>query len=293
MSVLLALLLAAAPDAGVDAPMKKGVPDVVGALKGFTKKGHEGTTQCAACHATSSWSDVRFNHDRTGFPLTGRHAKTSCKACHVADFTAPLPRTCAGCHVDVHSGELGARCESCHDTTDWRSRFDADAHRRTNFPLLGGHAALPCVECHAEARERRFARATVDCLACHQAAALRTAGLVVDHTPGALNLVAEPCQSCHLPTAWSPARFTTHDVCFPITGGPHRGVPCLSCHSALAAPRSACRTGTATLCVSCHTNAGGSSTGQTDAQHQGVPGYVFSAARCAQCHAGDGAGVTP
>jgi hypothetical protein len=191
----------------------------------------------------------------------------------------------------VHSGDLGARCESCHDTADWRSRFDADAHRRTNFPLLGGHAALPCVECHLEARERRFSRATVDCAACHLSAAQRTAGLAVDHTAAGLNLVTQPCQSCHLATAWSPARFLTHDGCFPISVGPHAGVACLSCHSALAPPVGACRTGTATLCVSCHTNAGGGPTGATDAQHANVPGYAFTAAKCAQCHSGTG--VTP
>lgn len=276
MSLLLALVLAAGSD--VPAKVSVGAPAM-----------HATGTQCGACHGTSSWSEVRFNHDRTGFPLTGKHARTTCKACHVRDFTTPVPSTCSGCHVDVHSGELGARCESCHDTTDWRSRFDADAHRRTNFPLIGGHAAIPCTECHAEARERRFSRAAVDCLACHQAQALRTVGQAVDHTPSGLNLVTQPCQACHQATTWSPARFVTHDVCFPISGGPHASVPCLSCHASLAgAPTAACHTGTATLCVSCHTNARDGNTGNTDAQHQGVPGYVFTAVKCAQCHSGTG-----
>jgi hypothetical protein len=275
--------------AKADAPKK--APDVTGALKGFMKQKHAGDTACASCHGTSSWADVRFNHERTGFPLTGRHAKTSCKACHVTDFTAPLPRTCAGCHLDVHSGELGGRCESCHDTTDWRSRFDADAHRRTNFPLIGGHAAIPCVECHAEARERRFARTTADCMSCHQAAAQRTAGLGVDHTATGLNLISEPCQSCHQATSWSPARFLTHDACFPLNAGPHVGVACASCHTALTRPLTQCSTGTATLCLGCHTNDGRASTGATNEQHNGVPGYGYAAAKCAQCHAGSG--VTP
>ncbi len=280
--LLLMLVVAAAPDAGVDAP--KGVPNVLGAMKSFVKQGHEGVTACGSCHGTSSWTEVRFNHERTGFPLTGKHARTSCKSCHVADFNTPLPRGCVGCHQDVHSGELGARCEGCHDTADWRSRFDADAHRRTNFPLLGAHAALPCVECHAEARERRFSRAAVDCAACHQQSVLRSQS--VDHEDPRLKM--RSCRECHAATNWTPARFPTHDACFPITAGPHAGIACLGCHVRLGPSMGQCNSGTASLCISCHTNAGGSGITATDAQHQGVPGYSFSASKCAQCHAGAG-----
>ena len=281
--LLLALLVIAAGDGGpTDAPVAARV----------TPAPHATGTACASCHVTASWKDVRFNHERTGFPLTGRHARTTCKACHSRDFTTPVPRTCSGCHTDVHAGELGARCESCHDTTDWRSRFDADAHRRTAFPLVGAHAAIPCTECHAEARERRFSRAAVDCLGCHQAQAQRTVA-PVDHTAGGLGLATQACQSCHLPTRWAPARFTTHDACFPISAGAHAGVPCLSCHATLTRATAACRTNTATRCVDCHTNARDGKTGSTDAQHDGVPGYAFAAAKCAQCHANALPGAGP
>jgi hypothetical protein len=283
--VVMLMVLAGAPDAGsLDVP--RGVPNVLGALgKG---KHDPGSTPCAACHATSSWADVRFNHERTGFPLTGKHARTSCKACHVLDFTTPLPRTCGGCHRDVHAGELGARCESCHDTGDWRSRFDADAHRRTNFPLFGAHAALPCTECHLEARERRFSRSAVDCQACHaETAVVRTMGQSVDHQ--ALGFDTRSCRECHSASAFKPALFPSHDECLPITVGPHRGVACESCHTGNTRPLGRCRTGTATLCLSCHVNTGGGGVvTETNAVHaeKMVPGYAYVGAKCAQCHAG-------
>jgi hypothetical protein len=259
-------------------------------MKGFTKKGagHEGLTACSACHATSSWTDVRFNHERTGFSLTGRHARTTCKACHLTDFAVPLPRGCAACHRDVHAGELGARCENCHDTQDWRSRFDVDAHRRTNFPLVGAHAALPCVECHTEARERRFTRSTVECQACHQNDLLRTStGLsMVNHL--ALQLDSHNCRECHTGTAFTPARFPTHDECFPITSGSHANVACRKCHSStMGATLRKCATGTAD-CKHCHTNDGtpGVEIAQTNAQHppDKAPGYSWDNQRCLDCH---------
>jgi hypothetical protein len=271
--LLISVLLSQAPDGGLakDAPK---VPDVLGAMKRNT---HAASTACASCHATTSWTDVRFNHERTGFPLTGRHARASCKSCHVVDFTAPLTRGCASCHRDVHAGELGARCDTCHDTADWRSRFDADAHRRTNFPLIGAHAALPCTECHAEARERRFSRAAVDCQSCHVGDALRVMQ-PVNHV--ALGLAERSCRECHTPLRFTPAQFPSHDVCFPISGGVHAGIPCLQCHTSLMGGSTArCSTGTAN-CIGCHLEA------ETGAQHPAAnaPGYLFSNQRCLDCH---------
>jgi hypothetical protein len=291
-AVIVALLLSAAPDAGVlpgakDAP-RGAAPNVLGAMKGFSRSGHEGVTACAACHGTGSWTEVRFNHERTGFSLTGRHARTTCRACHVTDFSVPLPRTCGACHRDVHAGELGARCEGCHDTTDWRSRFDVDAHRRTNFPLFGAHAALPCVECHAEARERRFSRSTVDCQACHQQDVLRTTSMDKPVNHVALGLDQKNCRECHNPLSFTPARFPTHDECFPISAGSHAGVACLNCHTSLmGGVTMKCGTNTA-QCTHCHSNdgTGNQRISHTDQQHPAdkVPGYVWLDRRCLDCH---------
>ncbi|MFO0598820.1 MAG: cytochrome c3 family protein [Myxococcaceae bacterium] len=296
LGLMLLLVSTQAPaDGGVDAP-KKPVVDVVGALANMRGgNNHGGITQCASCHATNSWTDVRFNHDRTGFPLTGKHARTSCKSCHVVDFTTPLTRGCVGCHRDAHAGDLGARCESCHDTTDWRSRFDADAHRRTNFPLLGGHAALPCVECHFESRERRFSRRTVDCADCHQSALLRTVGTdkILDHTRPDMMELTRNCGQCHGPTSFTPARFAPHEKCFPILAGPHAGVKCDQCHL-ITLPMmpsfGLCKSGNAAGCVGCHQNDGRpGKTGITNELHRDVQLYDYAQPRkCAECHKGQG-----
>jgi hypothetical protein len=287
-ALLVALLLAAAPDAGVAAPRAKVDAPRAGAIvvpPARAAAAHPGGTACGACHVSTTWADVRFNHERTGFSLTGRHARASCKGCHVRDFTQPLARTCASCHADVHAGEVGVRCEGCHDTTDWKSRLDVDAHRRTNFPLLGAHAMVPCVECHLEARERRFSRATVECQGCHQGAVGRTTGAAVDHA--VLGFDTRNCRECHSGVAFKPARFVEHDGCFPISGGDHAGLPCLSCHSSLAsaALTGSCTTMTA-ACTGCHehrcSNAGGAT--ETDRKHEGVPGYQCQDRKCYECH---------
>ncbi len=288
MSAFLCFVLAAAPvDAGAPAPKKLTLPTPMATMK----SGHAQDTKCAACHGTSGWTDVRFNHDRTGFPLTGQHHKAPCKSCHVVDFKVPVPRGCAGCHRDVHAGDLGARCEGCHDTTDWRSRFDADAHRRTNFPLFGAHAAIPCVECHAEIRERRFTRATVECAACHQADTAPLVGTAVDHT--ALGFEQRPCKECHGPLRFSPAQFPDHDRCFPISAGDHAGIGCQVCHTTLraSAVSGSCATSTA-ACTSCHEHActPGVRATKTDQLHEKVDGYRCGDRFCYDCHKPVGAG---
>lgn len=280
--MLLALLLAGAPDAPRAAPAPSAP-----LLPTRQAPPHEAGTRCAACHGTASWSEVRFNHARTGWPLTGRHERVGCKACHVTDFTAPVPRTCAGCHRDVHAGELGARCEGCHEAVDWRSRFDVEVHRRTNFPLLGSHAAIPCVECHLEARERRFARATVDCAGCHQGAVARTRGTAVDHTDPRTDFSRGACRECHGAVAFRPARWAGHDACFPISTRAHAGIACSTCHTSLggAVSTGRCLTNTAD-CTGCHEHActtAGQVT-ETDRQHTGVLGYQCKSRKCYECH---------
>ena len=115
------------------------------------------------------WEKVRFNHDPTGFPLRGAHVDVTCNGCHSQGFDKPVADTCSGCHRDRHASEFGLHCEGCHDEKSWRPLFNADAHRSTNFPLVGRHALIPCTECHGNVRDRVFAQAAVRCDACHEA----------------------------------------------------------------------------------------------------------------------------
>src|SRR5205814_3843267 len=203
MSVLLLLIAASAPAPTPRSPPLRASMD----------------TRCEACHSVDGWRRVTFDHSRTGFPLEGRHVSASCRACHgpSQDFTAPVATSCAACHRDVHLGEFGNRCSSCHDPSSWATSFGPDAHRLTNFPLTGRHAAIPCEECHLNQRDRRFTRATVDCYTCHQADYARTAGTAIDHLRAGFGT---DCKSCHFPTRFKGATFPAHNSCFQITGAP-------------------------------------------------------------------------
>jgi len=237
---------------------------------------HGGETHCAACHSAESWGDVRFIHDRTGFPLVGRHLQVTCRACHTTGFSAKVPMACVGCHRDVHEGEFGGRCGSCHDATSWRAAFGPDAHRLTNFPLSGRHAFIPCEQCHGERRGLGFARPASPCIACHQADRIRAALVAVDHDAAGFG---PNCRECHNTWTFAGAGFPAHDVCFQITAGPHAGIRCLNCHTQLTGAKvtGACNTGTVS-CIQCHTCS------KTAPQHASVPGFDCKDRKCYECH---------
>jgi hypothetical protein len=237
-------------------------------------------TNCGACHSTQGWTVVKFDHAKTGFPLKGEHAHVSCKACHPVDFERALPTTCRSCHSDAHSGELGGRCENCHEELSWSSvRFDADAHRRTAFPLIGAHAQLPCEECHFSAGDRRFSRDVVECSVCHDPTRIVA---VVDHANSGFST---DCRQCHLPWTFRGGQLPAHDACFPLSGGPHSRISCRDCHRLAAPPPvplfTTC-TSLAASCTGCHAHP----CLQMAVVHQkkGVLGYQCADLLCAQCH---------
>lgn len=238
---------------------------------------HAGDTRCDACHTASGWTPVAFDHSRTGFPLEGRHLLADCRSCHTSiDFRKPVPASCASCHRDVHTGEFGTRCGSCHDARDWTSRFGPEAHRRTAFPLVGRHAAIPCEECHLNQRDRRFTRSALDCIACHQSDYARTAGSALDHARAGFGT---DCKSCHFPVRFKGARFEAHEACFQISRGPHAGIGCLDCHTSLTsfAASGTCATNTAD-CMRCH------ACSRVTPQHSGVAGFQCKDRKCYECH---------
>ncbi len=275
------------PDAGTPTRILTTEP----VIPGMSAAAHANTggTQCIACHSTAGWSPVQFNHDKTGFALNGRHAKVSCKGCHAQDFTSALPFACAGCHRDAHAGQLGMRCESCHDENSWSPLFNADAHRRSTFPLIGAHATIPCVECHADARDRMFSRPAVPCAGCHQVDVMKTRGTSVDHV--ALGF-SSACETCHAPTRFRPAQYPQHDLCFVLSAGPHSNLSCAQCHTSLPntpVTPGTCKTGTA-ACSSCHEHQcmGPGSQLPTDREHANVAGYQCKDRKCFECHLSGG-----
>ncbi len=120
-------------------------------------------SDCRICHNENSWSDVNFDHSKTGFQLTGAHSRTICRDCHFrqsADrniqqkFNGLVPE-CSTCHTDRHFRQFErngiTNCTDCHDTEDWKaSKFN---HNTTAFKLDGKHADVPCIKCHKPQQE--------------------------------------------------------------------------------------------------------------------------------------------
>lgn len=139
---------------------------------------------CTTCHNTDIWSDVKFEHSLTEWPLTGAHNNVDCRLCHFEDsaedsnplqvFTG-LSHDCTHCHDNIHGDQFEVNgmtdCNSCHTTMDWfPNNFD---HNLTTFPLEGRHAEIDCRACHdSEANEEGeikviYKIGKTQCIDCH------------------------------------------------------------------------------------------------------------------------------
>jgi hypothetical protein len=229
---------------------------------------------CARCHAATTWTASRYNHNDTGFPLTGRHRALQCADCHANAVYTGAPTTCVGCHqqqYDATSNPAHAPagfptdCAACHTTNGWLgAKFD---HQATGFTLTGQHKVIPCASCHANGV---FQGAPTTCVGCHQAD--------YDNTGNPNHLAAgfpTNCASCHTTTTWQGARFDHDASFFPIYSGSHRNQwsSCATCHTNPA-------TFAEFTCLSCHEH----SQASMDAKHQGRSGYRYDSQACFSCH---------
>ncbi len=234
-------------------------------------------TTCETCHDTVLWTDGKFDHSTTGFPLTGTHTVPPrlCTDCHVNNNYSLNSTLCYSCHQKDYAGTTNpahaaagfpTTCELCHDTTVWTdSTFN---HNNTPFPLTGSHTVPPrvCTDCHVNGN---YTTLPTTCIGCHQTDYNNTAN------PGH---AAQPqffpttCQNCHTTTAWTGATFNhTQYTQFPITHGNANGV-CATCHTNS-------NDYSVFQCTGCH---GGNNS--ANFQHENVPGYVYNSINCYQCH---------
>jgi len=232
-------------------------------------------TTCEQCHDTVQWTDGKFDHSQTGFPLTGSHTvpPRACTDCHVNNNYKLNSTLCITCHQTdfnnanspvPHTG-FPTSCELCHDTVQWTdATFN---HNNTPFPLTGSHTVPPraCVDCHVN---NNYTTLPTACIGCHQTDYNNTSN------PGH---AAQPqffpttCQNCHNTTNWLNATFNhTQYTPFPINHGNANGV-CATCHTNS-------NDYSVFQCTNCHSKS------QTDQDHQGVNGYVYNSVNCYQCH---------
>jgi hypothetical protein len=120
-------------------------------------------TDCSACHSTTAWDQVTFDHNKSNFPLTGAHINVTCQQCHANGQFKGLSTTCSSCHQDpvFHAGFFGTDCASCHNTAAWSPAIFNRSH--PTFGEEGGvnHGGATCRTCHPDTVT------TFTCLACH------------------------------------------------------------------------------------------------------------------------------
>ena len=308
-------------------------------------------TTCEQCHDTVVWTDGKFDHTATGWPLTGTHLTTPCASCHTNNNYNITVTTCVSCHqaayntakTPVDHTSFPTTCEQCHDTVVWTDgKFN---HSTTGFPLVGAHMSppLPCINCHVNSN---YNITVTTCISCHQAA-FNGANTPVPHTG-----FPTTCELCHDTVLWTDATFNHNNTPFPLTGlhtVPPRAcadchvnnnyttlpLTCIGCHLTLyntttnpghaaqptffpSAQCSTCHTTAGWLpatfnhtqytrfsinhgnangvCATCHTNSndysifqctrchGGDNTNNFN--HPNVNGYVYNSVNCYQCHSG-------
>ena len=185
---------------------------------------------CRLCHNLDSWkvdiTQIKFDHDATGFKLTGEHKNVSCKSCHMTlEFGALKNKTqCAGCHTDIHENTVGHFCEKCHTPNTWVVENINDIHRMSRFPLLGNHSKADCNQCHKSASNLKFEPLGIRCFDCHSSDYF--AAKSPDHAGGAFS---KDCEQCHNVSSAVWATSNVSHSFFPLVGG-HALSNCFSCH---------------------------------------------------------------
>ncbi len=124
-------------------------------------------------------------HQERGINTQGRQ----CVECHELDFN----KTTAPAHV----GLFATDCNRCHTQNAWTGLGVGFLHP---WPLKGLHAVTPCVSCHGNPPNVKYAGTSQECVGCHMADFTRASTSVSGHSA-----FASTCQTCHNPAAWKPA----------------------------------------------------------------------------------------
>jgi hypothetical protein len=175
-----------------------------------------------------------------------------CIDCHNKEYLA----TSNPNHVE--SG-IPEECASCHPVSSFQ--WSGSGFNHNFFPLVQGHAAQTCTECHITGN---YTDASPECNSCHRDDYLATTN--PDHQASGF---PANCENCHtLNPGWKPASFDHGS--FPLTLG-HAGPSCIECHT------SGNYASTPTDCYACHQSA---YSGTTNPSHLAL-GFSTN---CTDCH---------
>lgn len=238
---------------------------------------HSGTVgrDCARCHDENSWlvNDIPEIHEQNGFALTGSHSTLSCVDCHSNEVTLRFDRLgndCVNCHLEdfnlaqnpnhIEKG-YSTDCTECHDPIAFG--WDDQMLDHDFFPLLGGHDAVACTDCHIGGGYDDD-NVPDNCFGCHQDDYLATTN--PNHQQAGYGT---RCEDCHTIFSWDALGAGNHDF-FPLVDG-HAINECARCHISEnfsdASPE----------CVSCHLD---DYNNTTNPNHQQT-GFSTD---CAACH---------
>jgi len=184
------------------------------------------TSLCSTCHDTVLWTDGKFDHSTTGFPLQGPHMLpprttvtgaigamvNACTDCHSGgNYTAGYPTTdCYGCHQSYYTNAqtYGASvpnhvaalypttCVTCHTTyvtTAWTGAVFNHTFFRLPHPPTG--TAAVCSDCHINSADY----SQFSCINCHTTPGSHgKTGTDQEHTNvGGYVYAATTCYNCH------------------------------------------------------------------------------------------------
>ena len=249
----------------------------------------------------------RFDHFKTGFPLTGAHMTVECVSCHINGRLQGTPRACAACHNGTLAPGMPANhvptwvptCDTCHRSSVTFART----------PMNHTGISSGCTTCHngqtfagvtPVSKPNNHIATTADCVSCHTSfasfagAAFNHAGITSGcascHT-GAGGVVGKPAN--HIPTTQDCSTCHRSTSAFgPSTPMNHTGISsgCTTCHNGQAfagvtpVSKPSNHIATTADCVSCHTSFV-SFAGATF-NHAGI-----TAGTCNKCHTGTGGGM--
>ena len=221
--------------------------------------------ECQKCHSEVSWTKMKFDHDKTDFPLKGRHEEATCDSCHPDNKHKDTPTKCYSCHAinDAHNKRYGEKCQTCHSEKDW-DKVHFDHNKKTKFKINGKHKDVACDSCHTHKKGSIFTKKNhpkKTCNSCHKN----------DDVHRGQN--GTKCNKCHSETEWKKSKFDhNRDTKFKIKGK-HKPLKCVACHPS-GKKKKGKKKKLSMDCYSCH---------KLDDTHKGQQGKL-----CNDCHSEQG-----
>ncbi len=227
--------------------------------------------RCESCHTVQGWSPSTFtvaDHAKTKYPLVFPHQDVKCASCHIpagkqTRFKLKFAQ-CVDCHKDEHEGQFAGvpwrnRCEQCHNGATFKtSSYTLTKHQKSPFPLIGGHEAIPCNQCHQPVPGTKvtlYHWRNLSCTTCHED--VHKGQFAQQMKKLGAKGTALSCEACHSTKGWTDvSKFDHEQTKFPLTGS-HRAVACAECHRPPNLERTMIHVNfakTPVNCADCHEN---------------------------------------